>query len=63
MTTDRRARQGARPSIDGPVRPGTPLYRMLEWTAREITRDLSKTKINENRTKPGGGHEPDQPGL
>jgi hypothetical protein len=62
MACKKNTRKGDKPSADGPVAPGSPIYRMLERIAREIVKSWNDCETDEDRQKPGGGHEPDKSG-
>jgi hypothetical protein len=62
MTCEKNTRKGDKPSTDGPVRPGSPVYQMLERIAREIVKNWRDGETGGDRPRPSAEHEPHQPG-
>jgi hypothetical protein len=53
MQREGRRESGTRRNMEGPVQPGTVLYRILQWIAREVARSLQQPA--RPRDKPRAG--------
>jgi hypothetical protein len=52
MDTEQSSPDAGQPEPAGPVRPGSPMHRLLEWIAREIARDAAEGEAAEGRERP-----------